>query len=157
MSTHIFFPTSEMTGSLEEKAKKLFDMVAQRSWLQRWQSFRSPQGLMVFGETAGDTAFFEFKNLGQTMVALQKIRGTMNAGRALDFDGNFCPKNQKNRPRWIRLVVARQRGTKLPPVKLVQVGDLFFVEDGHHRISVARALEDEFILAEVTALGEKTR
>jgi hypothetical protein len=38
----------------------------------------------------------------------------------------------------------------LPPVVLVQVGDVYFVRDGHHRISVARALGQLDIEAEVT-------
>lgn len=48
------------------------------------------------------------------------------------------------------MAVARQQGKALPPVRLVQVGDLYFVRDGHHRISVARALGQQDIKARVT-------
>jgi len=41
-------------------------------------------------------------------------------------------------------------GTPLPPVELVQVGDVYFVRDGHHRISVARTVGQRDIEAEVT-------
>jgi hypothetical protein len=51
---------------------------------------------------------------------------------------------------WLSVAVARQRGKSLPPVKLIQVGDVYYVQDGHHRISVARALGQRDIEAEVT-------
>jgi hypothetical protein len=40
--------------------------------------------------------------------------------------------------------------TPLPPVELIQVGDVYFVRDGHHRISVARMMGQDSIDAEVT-------
>jgi hypothetical protein len=52
--------------------------------------------------------------------------------------------------RWLRVAAARDQGKVLPPVVLVQVGDVYFVRDGHHRISVARALGQLDIEAEVT-------
>jgi ParB-like chromosome segregation protein Spo0J len=42
------------------------------------------------------------------------------------------------------------RGVTLPPVELIQVGDTYFVVDGHHRISAARALKVDHIDATVT-------
>jgi hypothetical protein len=45
---------------------------------------------------------------------------------------------------------ARLKGVTLPPVELIQVGDVYFVRDGHHRISVARAFGQEHVDAEVT-------
>jgi hypothetical protein len=52
--------------------------------------------------------------------------------------------------RWLRVAAARDQGKVLPPVVLVQVEDVYFVRDGHHRISVARALGQLDIEAEVT-------
>jgi hypothetical protein len=51
----------------------------------------------------------------------------------------------------VNIAAAWEMGTPLPPVKLIQIGDLYFVRDGHHRISVARAMGQEAIEAEVTA------
>ena len=45
---------------------------------------------------------------------------------------------------------AQIQGVPLPTVDLIQVGDRYFVRDGHHRISVARTLGRHFIEAEVT-------
>jgi hypothetical protein len=52
--------------------------------------------------------------------------------------------------RWLSVAAARDQDEVLPPVVLVRVGDVYFVRDGHHRISVALALGQLDIEAEVT-------
>jgi hypothetical protein len=81
-------------------------------------------------------------------VPIAKIVGS--EGRCGDFDRDFNPLGDHNRGRWLRIAAARRRGTPLPPVDLVQVGGLYYVQDGHHRISVARALGETDIEARVT-------
>jgi hypothetical protein len=81
-------------------------------------------------------------------VAISQIHGS--EGRCNDFDGGFNPIQDHCMSRWLRVAAAREQGTVLPPVVLVQVGDVYFVRDGHHRISVARALGQLDIEAEVT-------
>jgi hypothetical protein len=71
-------------------------------------------------------------------VPISKIRGSVD--RCNDFDIAFCPLHRHNQARWISIAVARCMGETLPPVELIQVGDIYFVQDGHHRISVAQAL-----------------
>lgn len=87
--------------------------------------------------------------LGIQSVPICHIRGSQN--RTGDFDRDFNPLQDHNRGRWLRVAGARRQGKALPPVDLVQVGDLYFVQDGHHRISVARALGQKHIEARVTA------
>jgi hypothetical protein len=81
-------------------------------------------------------------------VPIAQIVGSQ--GRCGDFDRDFNPLHDHNRERWLRIAAARRRATLLPPVDLVQVGGLYFVQDGHHRISVARALGQTDIEARVT-------
>jgi hypothetical protein len=81
-------------------------------------------------------------------VAIDQICGSMD--RIGDFDLRFHPLDDRLRGRWINIAMARFQAVPLPPVKLVQVGCCYFVEDGHHRISVARALGEAAIDAEVT-------
>jgi hypothetical protein len=81
-------------------------------------------------------------------VPLDQIRGS--EGRVGDFDCDFYPLQQHTQERWLGIAAARQSGKELPPVALVQAGDIYFVRDGHHRISVARALEQTAIEARVT-------
>jgi hypothetical protein len=82
-------------------------------------------------------------------VPLSQIRGSASSARCYDFDADFRPLKHHSESRWQRIAAARQQGRKLPPVALVQVGNTYFVEDGHHRISVARAYKEQAIEAEV--------
>jgi hypothetical protein len=87
-------------------------------------------------------------DLGLKVVPLDSIVGTV--GRARDFDRSFRPISPKLRPRWERIANAQRRGESMPPVSLYRIGDLHFVRDGHHRVSVARALGRGEIDAYVT-------
>ena len=84
---------------------------------------------------------------GIRTVPISQIRGSN--GRSNDFDCDFNPLQDHNKKRWLSVAAARRQGKALPPVGLVQVGDVYFVCDGHHRISVARALGQQDIEAKV--------
>jgi len=84
---------------------------------------------------------------GRRTVPIAQIGGS--EGRAGDFDRDFNPLKDYIRERWLGIAAARECGKALPPVSLVQVGDIYFVKDGHHRISVARALGQKAIEAKV--------
>jgi hypothetical protein len=71
-------------------------------------------------------------------VSLDAIAGTVEPNRAEQFDPSFRPA-ARTRCRWQRIWEASERGTALPPVSLVRVGDAYAVRDGHHRVSVAKA------------------
>jgi hypothetical protein len=85
---------------------------------------------------------------GQREVALDDIHGT--EGRQNDFDDRFNPLSDWIRQRWQSVAKAFYEGMSLPPVELIQVGEVYFVRDGHHRISVARAFGQTTITARVT-------
>jgi hypothetical protein len=85
---------------------------------------------------------------GIQAVSLDRICGTL--GRSRDFDNRFHPLNDRIRDRWVNIAVARHQNLVLEPVELIQVGDNYFVKDGHHRISVAHALGETVMDAEVT-------
>ena len=84
---------------------------------------------------------------GTRTVVIDQICGSEN--RAVDFDCDFNPLQDYTHERWLGIASAVQRGRTLPPVALIQVGDRYFVRDGHHRISVARALGQQAIEATV--------
>jgi hypothetical protein len=84
---------------------------------------------------------------GTRSVPIREIQGSEN--RAGDFDRDFNPLHDHNRGRWLSVAAARERGRDLPPVALIQIGDSYFVRDGHHRISVAHALDQSTIQATV--------
>jgi hypothetical protein len=84
---------------------------------------------------------------GVRTVPLAQIRGS--EGRCADLDARFRPLHGTTKERWLRVAAAHQKGIGLPPVALVQVGDVYYVRDGHHRVSVALAWGLESIEAEV--------
>ena len=87
---------------------------------------------------------------GLQTVSLDKIIGS--EGRYHDFDRAFFPRQRHLRERWASINRAYYEQTPLPPVKLTQVGGVYFVQDGNHRISVARVRGQDFIEAYVTEL-----
>jgi hypothetical protein len=87
---------------------------------------------------------------GRQTVPLGQIRGSVSPARCTDFDANFRPLKAHIQTRRQGVTAARRRGVKLPPVALIRVGEVYFVEDGHHRISVAKSWGEHEIEAEVT-------
>ena len=88
------------------------------------------------------------RRLGVQLIPLDSIVGTVDRGR--EFDRRFNPTSQRVRPRWERIATAQRRGEGMPPIDVYRIGKLHFVKDGHHRVSVARALGYRDINAFVT-------
>ena len=85
---------------------------------------------------------------GQQEVAIDAICGSES--RQKEFDDRFNPLSEQIRQRWQSIARAIDQGVNLPPVELLRVGKIYFVRDGHHRVSVARALGWKTINANVT-------
>src|SRR5215218_1970424 len=88
------------------------------------------------------------RRLGLETIDLDSIVGTVDRQR--EFDRRFRPTSGRLRPRWERINVAQRRGDPMPPIDVYRIGELHFVKDGHHRVSVARALGYKDINAYVT-------
>jgi len=84
---------------------------------------------------------------GIQVVSIQSIIGS--EGKTNDFDMGFHPLKEASRERWVNMAMAYLSRLPLPPVELTQVGNAYFVRDGHHRISVSRAFGQTSIDAEV--------
>jgi len=84
---------------------------------------------------------------GLQSVPLDKIIGSVNRYR--DFDHLFLPTQSHTEDRWRRINRAWYEEIDLPPVMLYKVGEVYFVVDGNHRVSVARDRGQQFIDAEV--------
>ena len=90
---------------------------------------------------------------GQRPLGLQSIRvdtivGTVDSRR--DYDRHFRPTSNRVRERWEQLALAQRRGAAVPPIEVYRVGGLHFVNDGHHRVSIAAATGQQTIDAYVT-------
>jgi hypothetical protein len=109
---------------------------------------RGPRRLLALSEVEEACRVDARSYAGLHTVPIGQIRGS--EGRCTDFDCDFHPLQDHCKERWLRVAAARDQGKALPPVVLIQVGNTYFCRDGHHRISVARALGQLDIEAEVT-------
>lgn len=85
---------------------------------------------------------------GRSTVEVARIVGS--AGKHDQFDDEFMPLRGASPERWKRIDHAYRAGVELPPVSLYRLDNDYFVQDGHHRVSVARFHGAEWMDAEVT-------
>jgi hypothetical protein len=90
------------------------------------------------------------RSVGLQTIRLDSIVGTVDRGR--EFDRRFRPTSGRVRPRWERIATAVRKGEPMPPIDVYRIGELHFVKDGHHRVSVAGALGHDVIEAWVTEI-----
>jgi hypothetical protein len=90
---------------------------------------------------------------GMRTIPINLIVGS--EGRYRDFNKYFLPRSGHLRSRWVRVDEARLSDYILPPIQLYEIGGVYFVRDGNHRVSVARSQGTEFIDAEVTSLSSE--
>jgi xanthosine utilization system XapX-like protein len=100
---------------------------------------------------AGWAAVAQRRRLGVQAIAIDSIVGTVDHRKAAAFDRSFRPPAW-SRGRWTQMCLAARRGTPLPPIAVYRAGREHFVRDGHHRVSVARALGAASIDADVVEL-----
>src|SRR5215218_10913076 len=107
-----------------------------RAAVARFRREHASNRLLSFDDVR--RALFAYNRLyrGVRVVEVDEIVGSV--GRWRDFDRTFLPARASMGERWKRIDRAFQRGEDLPPVELYEIADAYFVEDGHHRVSVAR-------------------
>ena len=110
--------------------------------------------ILLLDEVVGPMGWRGERYLGLQDIQLDTVAGTVDSRR--DFDRKFRPTSNRVRHRWERLDLARRRGVYLPPIDVYRVGDLHFVVDGHHRVSIAAATGQKTIEAHVTEVLTRT-
>ena len=142
-----------MSSSAQDAAQaatlRIFNQARRRAFVQDMlaEVGGRPDSLLSFDEVHSRLRLGEPSRETVTKeVPLDKIVGSV--GRYHDFNRAFLPREQVDPRRWTR-VARLQRQELLPPVDLFQVGDVYFVRDGHHRVSVARTLRYHSIRAHV--------
>ncbi|MEV8439811.1 chromosome partitioning protein ParB [Actinosynnema sp. NPDC051121] len=141
------------TGFPRADAENDFLRARRRQVLSRLAAWlrREPDDVNImlpFHEVVESLGMLGERRLGLQTVRLDSIVGSVD--RTRDFDRRFRPTSARVRERWQRLALAARRGEPVPPIEAYRVGDLHFVQDGHHRVSVAHALGLEVIDAYVT-------
>jgi hypothetical protein len=112
-----------------------------------------PNGLLSFDEMKEKLRVGGPIYKGIKTIRIEQIVGSLN--RYQDFDRAFLPIQDKTADRWQRVDLAFYKDVSLPPVVLYKVGQVYFVVDGHHRVSVAREQGQEFIEAEIRECATK--
>ncbi|WP_326568463.1 chromosome partitioning protein ParB [Amycolatopsis rhabdoformis] len=106
--------------------------------------------MLPFHEVVDALGYAGESRIGLRVITLDSIVGTVDRSR--DFDRRFRPTSGRVRERWERLALASRRGEAIPPIEVYRVGELHFIIDGHHRVSVAHAQGLSTIEAQVTAV-----
>jgi hypothetical protein len=152
-------PASRSTGLSGVDAQHDFLRVRRRATISRLVARLRGEPddvgvVLPYEEVIEALGFVSEHSVGLRVVPLEAIVGSVGRGR--DFDRRFRPTSGRSRGRWEQIAAAARRGESFPPVDLVRVGELYFVRDGHHRVSVARALGrtdiDAFVTEVVTRI-----
>src|ERR671919_25594 len=143
------------TGFTAQDAQTDFSRARRRQQLSRLAARlrREPDDINVilpFDEVVEALGYRGERNLGLETIELDSIVGTVDRSR--EFDRLFRPTSRRLRQRWERINKAIREGKGMPPIDVYRIGELHFVRDGHHRVSVARALGLEVIEARVTEI-----
>jgi hypothetical protein len=140
-----------------EQSDRDFSRARRRAFLRRIGAYlrRDPGSnqLLSFDEVKGALGAISQVYLGLREVPVSKIVGSV--GRHRDFDRAFLPSKPDLSTRWRRIDEIMNRAEELPPVSLYKIGDAYFVQDGNHRVSVARQQGVEMIDAEVIELRSR--
>jgi hypothetical protein len=135
------------------RARRRLALSRLRRWLRREPG--DVDHILPFDEVVAALGRVRERDAGRQVVPLDAIVGTVD--RPKGFDRHFRPTTAQVRRRWEGIATAMRRGDELPPVDLYQVGDAYFVRDGHHRVSVARALGYDVIDARVVEVVTEAR
>ena len=136
--------------SVEVQVEVDFERARRRAFFGRVAARlrRECSRLLAFDEIGESQLAHNRRYLGLRNVEVSKIVGSV--GRHDAFDQGFMPTNASLAERWKRVDRAFHYGLDLPAIRLYKIGDSYFVEDGNHRVSVARYQEVHTIIAEVT-------
>ena len=145
--------------SVEEQVDKDFHRALLKASLHRWKERlrrdKTHEHLISFEEAKGALVRWSQVYRGMKTVEVEKITGSV--GRHRDFDGSFLPLRVSMAHRWGRVDRAYHRGVELPAVSLYKIGDAYFVQDGNHRVSVAKYHKAAAIDAEVVEIRGQMR
>ncbi|MGB4596032.1 MAG: hypothetical protein WBI14_09025 [Anaerolineaceae bacterium] len=139
------------------RALEDFKRARTKAAMQRfWASLTGETpNLLHYAEISAKLRAVSQSNLGLQDVPLKQIVGSV--GRDEDFDRHFNPLHDSDRHRWasVKTVMTSPTGKGVPPVSLYKIGEMYFVLDGNHRVSIAKEIGNEMIEAYVTEIKTK--
>ncbi len=145
------FPTTDIQAALQD-----FRAARQQAALQEiiaWFTGKSAD-LLSYEEVARKLKLSNRTERGIKEIAVDAIVGSV--GRYGDFTRTFLPRHDTDQERWARLKsFSKVHSPSLPPIDVYQVGDVYFVLDGNHRVSIARQLGMTHLDAHVIEIQTK--
>jgi len=137
-------------------AEQRFDRARRQAFLESviGQLRGQPIYLLPFDDVRDSLELVPTGDRGLQEIPLASIIGSV--GRYRDFTRSFLPRDDDIRERWKRIYAAAQGMRGLPPIEVHRVGDVYFVNDGNHRVSVAREMGAETIQAYVREFSSPT-
>ena len=138
-----------MSDPISEQARADFQRARFKAFIHRvWGALSGqPSTLLSYDEIKEKLHVGGPIYRGVKTVRVDQIAGSLN--RYHEFDRAFLPASDSLAPRWTSVNRAFYEEISLPPVVLYKVGQVYFVVDGHHRVSVAREQGQIYIEAEV--------
>jgi hypothetical protein len=135
-----------------EASRYDFDRAHLKAFLNETLSWitKSSNDLLPFDDVRRMLPLKGQYDLGNKEIPIDHIVGSVN--RFNDFDRAFLPRQTNTRSRWMSVDRARIQDISLPPIEVYKIGDVYFVRDGNHRVSVARENGQAFIDAYVTEM-----
>ena len=146
-----------MQTYIQKTSEEDFNRARNKALVNEIQHFLNPEESKLL-------SFSEIKKMlkpqseiykGMQVVPIEFIAGS--EGRYKDFDNHFFPKSTHLRQRWEKIDQAHLTDVILPPITVYEIGGLYFVRDGNHRVSVAKSRGCEMIDAEVISLQSEIK
>ena len=136
----------------EVRARQDFDSARFRAFRRAVQAVltRRARRMISLGQVLDAAKREGQSDRGVHEIPLDRIVGSAGTAKTRDFDPAFLPTSRRLRDRWSRVYTAMVEGGDIPPIDVYQVGDSYYVIDGHHRVSVARSLGRDTMDARIT-------
>jgi nucleotide-binding universal stress UspA family protein len=144
--------TSDYFQALEDY-KRARRSAAIQELLSRLAGNPEDTKLLSYDEVRQQLQAVEKSSVHLAEIPLDAIVGSV--GRYHDFTRKYLPKKSINQERWARIMASTKGLEGLPPIEVYQVGKVYFVKDGNHRVSVARQMGNRTIQAYITEVESK--
>lgn len=139
------------SASIQSEAQREWEEARQKALWTRLTNFIQRKNIQLenFEEISAKLRLTTPRYKGLQDIPLDKIVGSV--GRYNDFIATFLPTTRRMEERWERIAALYLDPTSagVPPIEVYKVGELYFVKDGNHRVSVASQLQMSTIEAYV--------
>ncbi|MFW5691837.1 MAG: ParB N-terminal domain-containing protein [Chloroflexota bacterium] len=129
------------------RATQAFDRMLNRTFWRKLLSIGQDTDLKSFDQINQIVGTGSRHSRGLKVIPVSAIVGSVSDNQ--NFDDQFNPRRKQSRERWVRVYLAFIHDDQIPPIDVYKVGQAYYIVDGHHRVSVARAIGQHMIEANV--------